>query len=69
MKKIFKIAEHKPITAVWYYEVEAETEAEALELVQSGEADCIDYETIDNHSADYEYEVTGVVGKRIGKRK
>ena len=69
MKKIFKVAEYKPVMAVWYYEVEAETEQEALDLVQSGEAENIDYETIDNYSDDYDYEVTGIVGKRIGKRK
>lgn len=58
MKKTFKIVEYKPITAVWYYEVEAETEEEALELVENGEVESCDYETVDNYSSDSTFEIT-----------
>ena len=57
-KKKFTVAEYKPIMEVRYYEVEADTEEEALEMVWSGEVENNDYETIDNVSSDYDYEIT-----------
>ena len=37
MAKLFKFEQKIPAVIVQYYEVEAETEAEALAMVQSGE--------------------------------
>jgi hypothetical protein len=36
MKKLFKFEERIPATLIQYYEVEAETEEEALRMVQNG---------------------------------
>ena len=36
MAKLFKFEQKTPATIIQYYEVEAETEAEALAMVQSG---------------------------------
>jgi len=37
MAKLFKFEQKTPAVIIQYYEVEAETEAEALALVQAGE--------------------------------
>jgi hypothetical protein len=37
MAKLFKFEQKTPAVIIQYYEVEAETEAEALAMVQSGE--------------------------------
>ena len=59
MKK-FIVKEFKPVYAVWTYEVKANSEEEALEMVQNGEVENVDYETIDNYSDDYDYEIDGI---------
>lgn len=61
-KRIYCITQSAPATQHWYYEVEAESEEEALEIVQSGDIDCVDYEvhTDTYFVAEYEYEVTNV---------
>ncbi len=56
MKK-FRITEYKPIMAYWYYEVEAETEEQALEKIYNGEVDSTDYETGEDYSDDSEFHV------------
>lgn len=61
-KKIYHITQSAPATQYWYYEVEAESEEEALEIVQNGDVDCVDYR-VDGESffgAEDEYEVTDV---------
>lgn len=59
MKK-FIVKEFKPVYAVWTYEVEANSKEEALEMVQNGDVENTDYETIDNYSDDYDYEIDGI---------
>jgi len=56
MKK-FTVKEIKTVFAVWTYEVEANSEEEALDKVISGEVENTDYETIDEHSDDFDYEI------------
>lgn len=43
--KTFKIYETKPATYTWVYEVQAETEEEAIQMVQSGYVIGWDYGT------------------------
>ena len=43
MKKKFLIIAHQPVTQIWEYEVEAETEEEALAMVENGEIDPYEY--------------------------
>ena len=47
MKK-FIITETRQVEAIWTYEIEAETEADALEKIFTGEASPEDYEIRDN---------------------
>jgi len=48
--KTFKIIEEAPVTCVWTYIVEAETEEEALELVTNGDVEAAEM----NIEVDYE---------------
>ena len=58
MKKfIIIITESRPAVAVWTYEVEAEDQNQALEMVFNGEVDVIDHDIDPNYSHDGEYEV------------
>jgi len=61
-KKIYHITQSSPAIQHWYYEVEAESEEEALEIVQSGDIDCVDYEvhTDTSFGAEDVYRVTNV---------
>ena len=47
MKK-FIITETRQVEAIWTYEIEAETEADALEKIFKGEASPEDFEIRDN---------------------
>lgn len=51
MKKLFYISESQTAIQTWYYEVVAETEEEAIALIENGDVECVDYE-IDNHMYD-----------------
>jgi hypothetical protein len=50
MKK-FTITETRPVRATWTYEVEAETEAEAISIIENGEAEPTSCE-IEDHEDD-----------------
>lgn len=51
MKK-FTITETRPVRAIWTYEVEAETEAEAISIIFNGEAKPTAYEIEDYEDDD-----------------
>ncbi len=59
MKK-FSILESKSCIQVWQYEVEAESEEQALEKIMNGEVDNEDYWVDDNPFESFEYEVESV---------
>ena len=56
MKK-FTIIESKPAIQVWRYEVEAESQEEAVEKIMNGEVDSDDYWCDDDPFEGFEYEV------------
>jgi hypothetical protein len=56
-KKKYSIQQSAPAFQYWYYEVEADSEDEALELVLNGEVDPIDYD-VETASGEDEFEVT-----------
>lgn len=45
--KTFKVKETKPALHVWYYTVQAETEQQAIEMVQDGDIEADEYELED----------------------
>ena len=51
MKK-FTITETRPVRAIWTYEVEAETEAEVISIIENGEAEPKAYEIEDYEDDD-----------------
>lgn len=51
MKK-FTITETRPVRAIWTYEVEAETEAEAISIIENGKAKPTAYEIEDYEDDD-----------------
>lgn len=51
MKK-FTITETRPVRAIWTYEVEAETEAEAISIIENGKAEPKAYEIEDYEDDD-----------------
>jgi hypothetical protein len=53
----FTIKETRPATYIWYYEVEAENEQEALEKVFEGLEGPVDTDVELDYNADGEYEV------------
>ena len=59
MKK-FSILESKSCIQVWQYEVEAESEEQALEMIREGLVDNEDYWVDDNPFESFEYEVESV---------
>lgn len=59
MKKIFTIVETKPSVSFYTYEVEAETEQEALELVKCGQVEPYDYTVETSYGEDSIYDVEG----------
>jgi len=54
MKKLFKFEERIPATLIQCYEVEAETEEEALAMVQNGEGFVDSYTQEDDVPGDFE---------------
>jgi hypothetical protein len=54
--KNFIVTEIKPVTAIWTYEVEANSEQEALEMVLKGNIQPIDQEI--DEPADFDVEST-----------
>lgn len=54
--KNFIVTEIKPVTAIWTYEVEANSEQEALEIVLKGNIQPIDQEI--DEPADFDIEST-----------
>ena len=60
----YKVYEEKLVTAVWVYEVEADSEREALDIIQEREIDIEevnhDYFIEDNYTDDYDYRVEEV---------
>jgi hypothetical protein len=65
MKK-YTIIETRPALCTWTFEVEAETEEEALRMVEDGEVDPDDYD-VDNTFYDSQFIVEDVV--EINKNK
>jgi len=60
-KKVYHITEKQKAFQVWYYEVEAESEEEALKIVENGDVDSVDYEVhADHFNPGYEARVTQV---------
>lgn len=57
MKKLFKFEQKIPATIFQYFEVEAETEAEALAMVQSGKGF---QEAFTDNNGDGDYELYDV---------
>jgi hypothetical protein len=57
MKTKFIITETKPAVYYWTYEIEADTEAEAIELIQAGNIDPIDEGYSCEFSEDSDYTV------------
>lgn len=51
-KKIYTVMQSRPAMQYWYYEVEAESEEEALDIVENDDIESVDYEI------DYEIEST-----------
>lgn len=59
--KRFLVTEERPVMAVWTFEVEAETETEALEQVQNGNVmpekmNIEDHGDLDDYESTYEVE-------------
>lgn len=61
-KKRYYITQSSPSIQYWYYEVEAESEEEAIGMVQDGDVTCVNYEVDGDlyFGANDEYEVTDV---------
>lgn len=61
-KSIYHITRSAPATQYWYYEVEAESEEQAMSVVKAGEVDAIDYQVDGYHQADdsVSYETTNI---------
>lgn len=56
MKK-YTILQHAPAVQIWTYEVVANSEEEAIEMVANGDVDCIDYEVDGDDFRDHEITV------------
>lgn len=59
MKK-FTIIESKPAITSWRYEVEAESQEEAIEKIRNGEVESDDYWCDDDPFESFQYEVQDV---------
>lgn len=55
--KTFIITETRPAYATWTYEVQAETEAEAIAIIENGDADCIDFDNQVEFEEEADYSV------------
>ncbi len=57
MKKKFLIIGQQPVMQIWEYEVEAETEEEAMAMVENGDVDTYEYTVQPDIFGDVEYSV------------
>ena len=55
--KTFKIYETKPATQTWIYEVEAENEEQAIEMIENGDVEAIDFGYDCELSEDSDFEI------------
>ena len=55
--KTFIITETRPAYATWTYEVQAETEAEAIDIIENGDAECVDFDNDVDYESEAEYSV------------
>jgi hypothetical protein len=53
----FIITETRPVEAVWTYEVEAENEQEAMEMIYTGQAEATNHEIQDMDKEDSQFDV------------
>ena len=58
MKKWY-VREEQNVTRIWEYEVQAETRAEAIEMVKSGDVECYNHD-FDEFSYDTPIRITDV---------
>ena len=56
----FIITETRPVEAVWTYEVEAENEQEAMEMIYTGQAEATNHEIQDMDKEDSQFDVIEV---------
>ena len=55
--KTFKIYETKPAVQTWIYEVEAENEEQAIEMIKNGDVEAIDFGYDCELSEDSDFEI------------
>ena len=62
MKKKFIIEQSLPAIQVWTFEVDAETEEEAIEMIENGDVEVSNYEVVGEGFGyeDYEYDVIDI---------
>ena len=63
--KTYHITETRPAYQIWYYSVEAESEEQALKMVENRSVDPQDSESIDEPEADSEYTVIAEITKVV----
>jgi len=63
--KTYHITETRPAYQIWYYSVEAESEEQALKMVENRSVDPQDSESIDEPEADSEYTVIAETTKVV----
>ena len=56
MKK-YLITESRAVVQKWYYEVEAESQTEALEKILNDEVEAIEYETEDHYDSESYFDI------------
>lgn len=68
-KKKYHIMQTQPAIQTWYFEVEAESEEEAIRLVEDGDVEVMDYEVhTDHYSGNFETEVVDVEDIKEGTK-
>ena len=55
MKKTFIVTGTRNTISTWTYEVEAESEQEAIAIVQEGDVECVNFENETDWQSDEEY--------------
>ena len=63
MKKKFIIEQSRPVIQVWTFEVDAETEEEAIEMIENGDVEVSNHDVVgDGHFGyeDCEYDVIDI---------
>lgn len=61
-KKLYTVMQSRPAMQYWYYEVEAESEEEALDIVENDDIESVDYE-ISSTSNEDEYSIVDIKSK------